>query len=145
MATDTNATLDELAAIKATMNFLQATLMETQKSLVETRYIQAVQYLLNHYIALHDDACFDPKKRAELESLFCKDGVAVYSYGEHAGREGKEGWAVGGVSYFESCQLLSANFDIEFSPLRDRAHVRTNCIAQRIKRKEIFSDHFDEG
>jgi hypothetical protein len=145
MASDMRAILAELASLKTTVSNLQTTLLETQKSLAEARDIQAVQYLINHYTALHDDACFDLAKRAEWESLFCEDGVALYPYGQHVGRAGKGAWAFGGVSYFERCQLLSSNFDIEFSPTRNRAYVRTNCIAQWMKKKEVFDDHFDEG
>ncbi|OQU94027.1 SnoaL-like domain-containing protein [Cladophialophora immunda] len=135
---DTEKVLAELASLRATVSSLQ-------KSLSETQDIQAVQWLLNHYTALHDDACFDLDKRQEWEDLFCEDGVAVYPYGQHVGRAGKGAWAFGGVSYFERCQLLSSNFDIEFSPSRKRAYVRTNCIAQWMKKRDVYDDHFDEG
>ena len=143
--TDTQNILAELASLRNTVSTLQSSLRETRTALSETRDIQAVQHLLNHYTALHDDACFDLAKRQEWEDLFCADGVAIYPYGQHVGREGKGTWAFGGVSYFERCQLLSSNFDIEFSPKRDRAYVHTNCIAQWMKRKEVFDEHFDEG
>jgi hypothetical protein len=145
MPTDTQSIVAELASLRDAVTALQTSLASTQASLSEARDIQAVQRLLNHYTALHDDACFDLAKRAEWESLFCADGVAVYPYGRHVGRAGKGAWAFGGVAYFERCQLLSSNFDIEFSPGRRRAYVRTNCIAQWMRRKEVFDDHFDEG
>jgi hypothetical protein len=112
MADSTKAILDELAALKAIVASLQITIEETQESLAKARDIQAVQHLLNHYTALHDDACFDLNKRAEWESLFCEDGMANYPYGEHVGRKGMGAWAFSGVAYFERCQLLSSNFDI---------------------------------
>lgn len=53
-------------------------------------------------------------------------------------------WAFGGVSYFEQCQLLSCNFDVTYSSEgREEAFVRTNCIAQWMKR-EVDSEHFDD-
>jgi hypothetical protein len=128
----------EIAALRAAVKLLQQQLSDVQD-------IQAVQWLLNHYTALHDDACFDLAKRQEWESLFAEDGVAVYPFGQHKGRAGKGSWAFSSVQYFERCQLLSSNFDISFSPDRRKAHVRTNCIAQWVKKKEIHHDHFDEG
>ncbi|KIX01394.1 uncharacterized protein Z518_09120 [Rhinocladiella mackenziei CBS 650.93] len=77
------------------------------------------------------------KKARSGRILFAEDGIAIYPYGQHHGRQGKGAGAFGGVSYFERCQLLSSNFDIEFSPNRKRAYVRTNCIAQWMKRREI--------
>lgn len=147
MAQDTQAILSELASLRTTVSSLQSSLRETQTSLSRALDIQAIQHLLNHYTALHDDACFDLTKRQEWENLFCVDGVAVYPYGAHMGREGMGSWAFGGVAYFERCQLLSSNFDISFSDetSRTRAFVRTNCIAQWMKRREVYDDHFDEG
>ena len=135
----------EAAKLASEVASLRATVQSLQSSLSEIKDIQTVQWLLNHYTALHDDACFDLNKRREWENLFAEDGVAIYPYGQHKGRQGKGAWAFGGVSYFERCQLLSSNFDIHFSPDRKRAYVRTNCIAQWMKRKEIYDDHFDEG
>jgi len=128
----------EIAALRADIERLQQQLSAVQD-------IQSIQWLLNHYTALHDDACFDLAKRQEWENLFADDGVAVYPFGQHKGRAGKGSWAFTSVQYFERCQLLSSNFDISFSPDRKRAHVRTNCIAQWLKNKEIHHDHFDEG
>ena len=136
--TSTNALADEVASLRGTVKALQ-------DSLSEVRDIQAIQWLLNHYTALHDDACFDLSKRQEWENLFATDGVAIYPYGQHKGRQGMGQWAFGGVSYFERSQLLSSNFDITFSQSRRNAHVRTSCIAQWIKRREVYDDHFDEG
>ena len=51
----------------------------------------------------------------------------------------------GSVSYFERCQLLSSNFDISFSEDKRKAQVRTNCIAQWVKKQDVLDDHFDEG
>ncbi|KIW13729.1 hypothetical protein PV08_08920 [Exophiala spinifera] len=124
---------------------LRDTVRSLQQSLSNVQDIQAVQWLLNHYTALHDEACFDLNKQQEWENLFAEDGVAIYPFGQHKGREGKGAWAFGGVSYFERCQLLSSNFDITFGPGRKQAHVRTNCIAQWMKRKDVYHEHFDEG
>lgn len=128
----------EIAALRAQVSLLQRQVSDVQD-------IQAVQWLLNHYTALHDDACFDLSKRQEWENLFAGDGVAVYPFGQHKGRAGKGSWAFSSVQYFERCQLLSSNFDITFNPDRSKAYVRTNCIAQWVKKKEIHHDHFDEG
>ncbi len=138
MSTDTKAILAELAALRDTVTSLQT-------SLAETRDTQAIQHLLNHYTALHDDACFDLTKRAEWESLFCEDGTAIYPYGSHTERQGIGTWAFSGVAYFQRCQLLSSNFDISFAEGRNTAFVRSNCIAQWMRRKEVLDEHFDEG
>ncbi|KEF62780.1 uncharacterized protein A1O9_00753 [Exophiala aquamarina CBS 119918] len=130
--------VQEIAALRADVELLRRQLSDVQD-------VQAIQWLLNHYTALHDDACFDLAKRLEWENLFADDGIAVYPFGQHKGRAGKGSWAFTSVQYFERCQLLSSNFDISFSPDRKKAHVRTNCIAQWLKNKDIHHDHFDEG
>ena len=129
----------------STIKDLKSQVEELWKRLDHTEDIQAVQRLLNRYTALHDNAVFDLRKRKEWEGLFAVDGVAVYPFGSHKGREGKGEWAFGSVSFFERCQLLSSNFDISFSDHRKMAHVRTNCIAQWVKKKDVLDDHFDEG
>lgn len=134
--------LEELQSQITTTNNL---LLSLQQELQEVKDIQAVQHLLNHYTALHDEAMHDLKKRDEWESLFATEGVAVYPFGTHRGRSGVGQWAFGGVSYFQVCQLLSSNFDITFSDDRQTAFVRTNCIAQWMKIKSRLDDHFDEG
>jgi len=124
---------------------LQQKVQTLESELRETKDIQAVQGLLNHYTAIHDLACFDLEKRREWENLFAEDGEATYPYGTHKGRKGMGDWAFQGVSYFEQCQLLSSNFDISFSADRETAYVRTNCIAQWILKLSDISNHFDEG
>ena len=124
---------------------LEQKVQSLEAELSKTKDIQAVQGLLNHYTAIHDIACFDLDARREWENLFAEDGEATYPYGTHKGRQGMGDWAFQGVSYFEQCQLLSSNFDISFSTDRQTANVRTNCIAQWVKKRSVMSDHFDEG
>jgi hypothetical protein len=124
---------------------LQKTVRQLQFELGVVKDNQAIVAMLNKYTALHDEACYDLTKRQQWEDLFAFDGVAQYPFGTHTGREGVGAWAFGGVSYFERCQLLSSNFHITFGKDRETAFVRTNCIAQWMKKREIFSDHFDEG
>jgi len=125
---------------------LQTTVRHLQSELAKVQDSQAIVALLNRYTALHDEACYDLSKRQQWENLFAVDGVAIYPYGKHEGRKGMGSWAFGGVSYFEQCQLLSSNFDVTYaSEERQEAFVRTNCIAQWMKKREVFSEHFDEG
>lgn len=136
------ATLENL---QAQLQETQATLQSLQTDFREVKEVQSVERLLNHYTALHDEAMYDLKKREEWGNLFAIDGVAIYPFGTHRGREGMGHWAFGGVSYFQLCQLLSSNFDISFSKDWQTAFVRTNCIAQWLKDKSRLDDHFDEG
>jgi len=132
--------------IRQTVLDLQTTVRHLQSELAKVQDNQAIVALLNRYTALHDEACYDLSKRQQWENLFAVDGVAIYPYGKHEGRKGMGSWAFGGVSYFEQCQLLSSNFDVTYtSNERQEAFVRTNCIAQWMKKREVFSDHFDEG
>ena len=92
----------KLPWIISTIQSLQAKVESLEKRLNHTQDIQAIEYLLNHYTALHDDAVSDLDKRREWEGLFAKDGIAVYPFGSHQGRAGKGDWALW------ECQLLRA-------------------------------------
>jgi hypothetical protein len=138
-------TMGEVEDLRRQLQATQAIVLDLQRELAQVKDIQAVQWLLNRYTALHDEAMYDMKKRKEWENLFAEDGMASYPYGQHVGREGKGDWAFGGVKYFEVCTLLSSNFDITFSDDRQTAFVRTNCIAQWLKNKNKLDDLFDEG
>jgi hypothetical protein len=139
-ANGTDADLrQQVLDLQNTVQFLKSELFKVQDN-------QAIVALLNRYTALHDEACYDLDKRQQWEDLFAIDCTATYPYGSHKGRKGMGNWAFGGVSYFEQCQLLSSNFHITYSnEEREEAFVRTNCIAQWMKKREVFNDHFDEG
>lgn len=137
--------MSDVEDLRRQLGETQAVVRELQQELGRVKDIQEVQWLINHYTALHDEAMHDLKARKEWGELFATEGVAVYPFGTHKGREGKADWAFGGVSYFERCTLLSSNFDIKFADDRQTAWVRTNCIAQWNKKKEQLDDHFDEG
>ena len=68
----------EAAKLTAEVASLRATVQSLQSSLSEVKDTQAVQWLLNHNTAPHDDACFDLNKRQERENLFAEGGVAIY-------------------------------------------------------------------
>jgi hypothetical protein len=142
----------ELASLNSKVNeytstnsSLQDRVRELERRVFRAEDVQGVHALLDRYTALHDDAVYDIEKRQQWEDLFAEDGVAVYPFGSHTGRAGKGEWAFGNVKYFELCQLLSANFDVTFATDRRSAHVRSNCIAQWVKKKSDLDDHFDEG
>lgn len=140
-----NAKNSAVEDLSQTVIELQKTVQLLQDELGPLKDNQAIVALLNKYTALHDEACYDLEKRQQWENLFAVDGIARYPFGTHVGRKGMGAWAFGGVSYFEQCQLLSSNFHITFGKDREIAFVRTNCIAQWIKKRGVFSDHFDEG
>ena len=107
--------------------FLRAKILNIQSELSRTQETQAIQKLLSRYATIRDNANSDPVMRAEWESLFTPNGVAVFPHGAHHGRAGKAAWTFGPGPDVEPCSLLTSNFDVNFSLHFTKASVTSNC------------------
>lgn len=119
---------------------------ELERRLQEQEDVEGVRLLIDHYTALHDLAFTDEVALQKWEDLFTEDCYVKYAFGDHNGRKGLAAWAWGpSVSDYAQCHLQSSNFDISFSPDRQLAFVRSNCITHWLYKREVLDKHFDAG